>query len=79
MHWEKASALAGAELLGEPGPLADDPTRATAGPGEPCEQAVASSATAINPTANLLMCRSWHASMPASLAAGPPRRIPQWW
>jgi hypothetical protein len=52
MHWEKASALAGAELLGEPDPLADDPTRATPGPDGLCEQAVASSATTTSPTAN---------------------------
>jgi hypothetical protein len=83
MHREKASRLADLELLDDDCPDGlDDPTLAAPGPGELCEQPVASSATATSGTVNTLMCRVDMASpvaMPASLAAGPPRHIPHWW
>jgi hypothetical protein len=50
MHWAKASGPPDAELLGEDATLADDDDAplATAGPDELCEQAVASTPTAVS-------------------------------
>jgi hypothetical protein len=88
MHWEKASSASDLELRDDDCPDGlDDPTFATPGPDELCEQAVMSSATATSPIANLPLRRKFGgrftpASVPAGTGVAHPAivgdRLPRW-